>query len=81
MASRGSTVILRCTPASQCSFHRDGGPEVEKCPGTCDADGCNLGGHYEVAQERVLCAAHGAIVLLARAVSEALAADNATEDA
>jgi hypothetical protein len=76
----GRPIVLRCTPTSQCDFHRDGGPEAEKCPGTCDADGCNLGGHYEVGSERVLCATHGAIVLLARAVSEALAADNA-EDA
>jgi hypothetical protein len=71
--------VLRCTPMGRCDFHRDGGPEGEKCPGMCDADGCNLGGHYEVGSERVLCAAHAAIVLLARAVSEALAADNAAE--
>jgi len=74
-------VVLCCTPTGQCDFHRDGGPEVERCPGACDTAGCNLDGHYEVGEDRTLCAAHGAIVLLARAVNQAIAVDNATEDA
>lgn len=52
----------------------------EPCPGQCDAPRCTLGGYYEVGVDHVVCAVHGAIVLLARAVSEALAADN-TDDA
>jgi hypothetical protein len=71
---------LRCSARERCDFHRDGGPVNEPCPGHCDAPGCSLGGYYEVGTDHVVCAVHGAIVLLARAVSEALAADNA-EDA
>lgn len=43
----------------------------------CNARGCDLPGHYEIGVGRKRCAAHAAIVLLARAISEALAADNA----
>lgn len=68
---RAKPIRLRCTTDGACSFHVDGGPEVEKCPGVCDADGCNLDGHYEIGAERLMCAAHAGIVLLARAVHEA----------
>ncbi|MFL5306345.1 MAG: hypothetical protein ACJ8F1_14090 [Polyangia bacterium] len=71
---------LRCSPAGRCAFHRDGGAEAEKCPGMCDAPGCSLDAFYEVGKDRVMCAAHGGIVLLARAVREALVADG-DEDA
>lgn len=74
--SIGSAVRLRCSATERCHFHRDGGAVDDPCPGQCDAPGCTLDGHYEVGTDRVLCAVHGAIVLLARAVSEALAADN-----
>lgn len=74
---RGRIGVLRCTVAGRCDFHRDGGAEAEKCPGQCDAPGCTLAGHYQVGEERVMCAGHGGIVLLARAVREALAADDA----
>lgn len=62
---------------ARCDFHRDGGGVDEPCPGQCDAPGCTLDGYYEVGINHICCAAHGAIVLLARAVSSALAADNA----
>ena len=67
---------LRCSAETRCDFHHDGGAPDEPCPGQCDAPGCTLDGHYEVGSDRVVCAVHGAIVLLARAISEALAADN-----
>ncbi len=72
-----SSLVLRCKANERCNFHKDGGPVDEPCPGQCDARGCTLDGYYEVGVDRIVCAAHGAIVLLARAVSEALAADNA----
>lgn len=72
-----TSVVLRCKGGEQCSFHRDGGATEDPCPGQCDAPGCTLDGHYEVGTDRVVCAVHGAIVLLARAISEALAVDNA----
>lgn len=71
---------LRCSGRERCDFHRDGGRVNEPCPGQCDAPGCSLSGYYEVGVDHVVCAVHGAIVLLARAVSGALATDNA-EDA
>jgi hypothetical protein len=77
MSRRGRKAVLRCTAAGRCDFHRDGGPAGEKCPGVCDAPGCTLEGHYEVGAERIMCAAHGGLVLLARAVREVLAADDA----
>lgn len=70
---------LRCSASGPCDFHRDGGPAGENCPGQCDAPGCTLDGYYEVGVDYVVCAVHGAIVLLARAVSEALVVDNAEE--
>ncbi len=72
-------MTLRCTGNQKCTFHRDGGASDEACPGQCDAPGCTLDGYYEVGTERVTCAVHGAIVLLARAISEALAADNSDD--
>ena len=81
MTRRARAVVLRCRPGQQCDFHADGGPELEKCPGVCDADGCNRDGHYEVGSGRTECATHGAITLMARAVKEALAADEADGDA
>ncbi len=80
MVRRVRKVDLRCTTDQKCDFHRDGGPEEEKCPGTCDANGCNLAGYYEIGHERMMCAAHAGIVLLARAVNQASAADDAPED-
>lgn len=77
MTRRARKGVLRCSAAQPCDFHRDGGPAGDKCPGQCDATGCTLDGHYEIGAERVMCAAHGGIVLLARAVREALAADDA----
>ena len=77
MTRRGRGVRLRCTPDGQCSFHADGGPADERCPGQCDARDCTADGHYEVGSGRSLCALHAAVTLLARAISEALAADNA----
>jgi hypothetical protein len=77
MSARGSAIVLRCSLTEQCDFHRDGGPEVEKCPGVCDADGCNRDGTVEVAGERTLCEPHAALTVLARALREALAADDA----
>jgi hypothetical protein len=74
---RRSTVILRCTLTEQCDFHRDGGPEVEKCPGVCDADGCNRDGTIEAGSERTLCETHAGLTFLARALRDALAADDA----
>ena len=47
-------------------------------PGVCASRGCGLPGHYAVSRERSMCAVHAAVTLLARAISEALAADNAT---
>lgn len=77
--SIGSSARLRCSAAERCDFHRDDGPVDEPCPGQCDAPGCTLGGYYEVGIDRIVCAVHGAIVLLARAVSEAQALDNADD--
>lgn len=74
--TNGESMTLRCTAEGKCTFHRDGGSPDDACPGQCDALGCTLDGHYEVGADHVVCAVHGAIVLLARAVSEALAADN-----
>lgn len=68
---------LRCSAKGRCDFHRDGGSVDEPCPGQCDAPGCTLDGYYEVGIDHICCATHGAIVLLARAVDAALAADNA----
>lgn len=76
-ASRAGSVRLRCSASERCSFHAEGGPVTEPCPGQCDARGCTLAGFYEVGRGRLLCAAHGALVLLARAVREALATDDA----
>ncbi|HXJ22078.1 MAG TPA: hypothetical protein VMT03_17780 [Polyangia bacterium] len=76
MTRRARAVVLRCSPGKTCSFHRDGGPELEKCPGVCDADGCTLDGHYEIGAERHECALHAGLTLLARAISQALARDN-----
>lgn len=45
--------------------------------GACAARGCGMPAHYPVSDRRSMCAVHAAITLLARAVSEALAADNA----
>ena len=75
MSSRA--VVLRCTLTEQCDFHRDGGPEVERCPGVCDFDGCNRDGTVEIAGERLICDPHAALTVLARALREALAADDA----
>jgi hypothetical protein len=75
-AASDHSVVLRCTATETCNFHKDGGPGDEPCPGECDARGCTLDGRYEVGVDRVVCAVHGAVVLLARAISEALAADN-----
>jgi hypothetical protein len=75
MSSR--SVVLRCTVGGQCDFHRDGGPEIEPCPGVCDADGCNLDGTIEVSDDRVLCDAHAGLLLLARSMRDALSADDA----
>ncbi len=72
--ARGS-VALRCTATELCDFHRDGGAEHEPCPGTCDAENCRAPAFYEIGTERMMCAAHAGIVLLARAIREALAAD------
>lgn len=78
MNRRARSPRLRCTAAERCDFHRDGGAELEKCPGVCEARDCTADGRYEVSTSgRNLCALHAAIVLLARAVAEALAADNA----
>lgn len=74
-----SSVVLRCTAGKQCSFHKDGGAVDDPCPGQCDAPGCTLDGYYEVGVDHVVCSVHGAIVLLARAVSEAQALDNADD--
>ncbi len=74
-----SSVVLRCKASEPCSFHEDGGSVDEPCPGQCDARGCTLDGYYEVGADYVVCAVHGAIVLLARAVSGALAAENADD--
>ncbi len=60
---------LRCSKTERCDFHRDGGAVDEPCPGQCDAPGCTLNGYYEVGTDHILCAVHGAIVLLARAVT------------
>ncbi|HET8713598.1 MAG TPA: hypothetical protein VFM23_07940, partial [Gemmatimonadales bacterium] len=68
--------VTRCTPTRKCDFHRDGGPSSARCPGVWDANGCSLDGFYEVSHEKSMCAAHAAIVLLARAVHEALGDDN-----
>lgn len=76
MTGTARAVRLRCTATDKCSFHRDGGPTNERCPGRCDWPSCSADAFYEVAVDRLLCAAHGAIVLLARAVHEALAADD-----
>lgn len=73
----GESATLRCDGNQKCSFHRDGGPVEEACPGQCDAPGCMLDGYYEVGADHVTCAVHGAIVLLARAIAEALAGENA----
>lgn len=70
-------VVLRCTTTSLCDFHRDGGPEVEKCPGVCDAPGCTADGWVDVGNEKTVCTTHGGLILLGRAVREALAADDA----
>lgn len=66
---------MRCTPVEKCGFHTEGGAEHEKCPALCDWPGCHLDAHYTISSERDMCAAHAGIVLLARAVREALAAD------
>lgn len=76
---RARAAVLRCGPGKTCSFHGAGGPEAEKCAGVCDADGCTLDGHYEVGTARLMCAAHGGLVLLARAVHEALVVDNGAQ--
>ena len=75
----GRSGRLRCTVGQPCDFHRDGGAPSEPCPGQCDAPGCTLDGYYEVGSDHIVCAAHGAIVLLARAVTEALATDNSDD--
>jgi hypothetical protein len=69
-------IVLRCTLTGQCDFHRDGGPELERCPGVCDFDGCNRDGEVETSTERSLCEPHAALTVLARALREALAADD-----
>jgi hypothetical protein len=80
--SRGArSPRLRCTAGQQCDFHADGGAAAERCPGQCDARDCTADGFYEVSSERTLCALHAAVVLLARALAESLAADNAADDA
>lgn len=78
MARRRRKALLRCAAENKCAFHADGGSEVEKCPGVCDADGCSLDGHHEIGAERLLCAAHAGIALLARAIHQALAQDDET---
>ena len=69
-------LVLRCTTTERCSFHRDGGPEAEKCPGVCDADGCSLDGEIEVGGDRALCNAHAGLLLLAGSMRDVLAADD-----
>lgn len=73
-----SGLIMRCTTVETCSFHASGGPEVEKCPGVCDAPDCTADAAIEVGDERSLCTLHGGLILLGRAMREALAADDAT---
>lgn len=77
MTRRARGVVLRCAGAKLCDFHRDGGAPATKCPGCCDWQDCTAAGYYEVGVERVMCAAHGGLVLTARALKEALAADDA----
>jgi hypothetical protein len=79
MSARGSAIVLRCSLTEQCDFHRDGGPEVEKCPAICDTDGCNLDGTIEAGAERTLCEAHAGLTFLARALREALVDDDAAK--
>ena len=70
---------LRCSPKAPCEFHRDGGDAAAKCPSMCHSEGCTLDGHYEVGTELTMCCVHAAIVLLTRAVYEAVAVDNDRE--
>ncbi|HXJ21501.1 MAG TPA: hypothetical protein VMT03_14830 [Polyangia bacterium] len=44
----------------------------------CSARGCGLPGPYQVGSRRWCCALHAGVILLARAVSEALAAPPST---
>ena len=50
--STARPVVLRCSLTEQCTFHRDGGAEVEKCPGICDAPDCTADGWVDVGNEK-----------------------------
>ena len=74
-----SGLIMRCTLTEQCSFHAAGGPELEKCPAVCDALDCAADATVDVGDERSFCGVHAGLLLLARSLRDALAADDASE--